>query len=214
VVFSRSIYGNVQDVPEALKLNFYQLGSKQTQPNAWRKKLMGRMRDIRRGARLNEALTNYKAYLGRSISTALPTYSARPPAVPLQIQPFGLEMPSGSLARVNGNETWSTINAATGVEAATNVAVAGANAKELRGFRPARITWFRNSTKTVRTGTSKFTLQNYRKYEGDSFSMPFGQKTGTDREFDVADKLKTALKAIPGFVVNRVSISPEMIRSR
>lgn len=174
---------------------------------------MARYRDIRRGARLNQALTNYQAYLARPISSTLPTYKPRAASVELQIKPFGIELPSGALARVTGNATWETIHTVSGVSAATSVAAAGASSREIRGFQPARVTWFRFATKSVEPATSKYTSQAYRKYKGDRFSMPFGQNLGTDREFDVADKIRTALKGATGFAVNRVSFTPERIRN-
>lgn len=174
---------------------------------------MGRFRDVRRGARLNEALTNYQAYLARSVSTALPNYKAKANPIALQITPFGFDLPTGSFARVNGNEGWATVNGMAGVTNATTVAPAGANANQIRGFRPARVTWFRSTTKSVTNEQSRYTLQTYRKYTGDRFSMPFGQRADTDREFEVADKIKTALKSDPAYVISRVSITPEMMRS-
>lgn len=173
---------------------------------------MSRFSDIRRGARLNEALTNYQAYLARPVSTALPTYKARPAVIPLEITPFGFALPASTFARVNGNASWLTINAVPEVAAATEVKAASSNAGELSGFTPARVVWFRNATKTVSTETSKFTGQRYRKYEGERLSMPFGQKNGTDREFVVGQSIKSALKSITTFAVNSVSITPERNR--
>lgn len=171
-----------------------------------------RFSDIKRAARLSEALTGYKAYLDRPVSTTLPTYKARPNPVALQISPFGFALPTGSFARVNGNPSWTTINAVAGIAGATSVAVATTNAGEINGFTPARVIWFRNATKTVTQGDSKFTNQPYRKYEGERLSMPFGQLNAADREFGVGNSIKTALKAVTGFAVNRVSITPERNR--
>ena len=168
-----------------------------------------RFSDIKRAAKLQAALTGYLEYLSTPPSTTLPTYKARPEQKALMLSPFGLTLPgTGAKALVYAGVPSAT-RLQTVVAGPADIADAGNTAKKVLNFHPARVITFEDATKTVSLGTSKFTKQSYRKYGGERFAMPFGMKTAGDLEIDVADLLRTALKARAGLEVNRVSFTPE-----
>lgn len=172
-----------------------------------------RFSDIKRAAKLSSALTAYQAYLAKPPSTTLGTYTPRENPVYLQVTPFGLTLPTGTFALVSGNQKGFT-RLGTAITSLGEVVAATSNAKPIVAFSPARVITFENATKTATTATSKFTSQAYRKYAGDQFSCPFGQKAAGDKEIDVGNEIKSALKARTGLEVNRISLTPERQRAR
>lgn len=172
-----------------------------------------RFSDIKRAGRLSQALTAYSEYLARPPVTTLPDYKPRPANFAIRITPFGLTLPTGEFASVNGNQEGfdrlSPIITGLG-----QVAAAQNGDKQVVGFIPARLITFENATKTATTERSKFTNQQYRKYAGDRFACPFGAANPTDKEIEVAKEVRSAAKARTGLEVNRVSFTPERQKLR
>lgn len=101
------------------------------------------------------------------------------------------------------------INASTVAEVSSSL---GANSVvNIPKFSPARIVWFRNTTRSVTTPLSKFTNQEYLKYSGDSFSCPFGATADTDDMIDSFLDVKTRILAVNGYAVSRVSLTREKV---
>lgn len=172
-----------------------------------------RFSDLRRGAKLAAAFTAYQAYLAKPPSTTLPAYKARPDQVALKVTPFGIKMGTNEGALVYGGEP-SVAGIRTVITTYASCADSDANSIKLAGFRAARVRVFQNTAKPAPTSeTSKFTGQLYRKYEGDSFALPFGAKAAADLEIDTGRALIAGLKARTAFKINRVSVSPERQKS-
>lgn len=172
-----------------------------------------RFSDLRRGAKLAAAFTAYQAYLAKPPSTTLPTYKARPDQVALKVTPFGIKMETSKGALVYGGEP-SVSGIQTELAKYASCEAADANAIKIAGFRAARVRVFQNTSKPAPTSeTSKFTGQLYRKYDGESFALPFGAKASTNLEIDTGREIIAGFKARPSFKINRVSVSPERQKS-
>ena len=172
-----------------------------------------RYSDIKRAAKLSAALTAYQAYLAKPPSPTLGAYTPRPNPKALMVTPFGLTLPTDTLALVSANEpSFTRLGSVIGTKG--GVAEATEKASLIVGFSPARVVTFENATKSATSATSKITNQAYRKYAGDRFSCPFGQKATGDKEIDVGNQIKSALRARPSLEVNRVSLTPERQRAR
>lgn len=169
-----------------------------------------RYSDIRRGGRLNAALTAYTNYL-QTAATRVPgvgTGTARPPQVDLAIVPFNADVATGDfwLARVS-EPARALMGSAVATRAqATSTTVA---ANRIPGYKPAKIVMFAGSgTSTV--ATSAITGQRYLRYAGQTYSHPFGRATGTDREQEEYNAIRAALEG-PN---RRFSLQSETIGAR
>jgi hypothetical protein len=86
-----------------------------------------------------------------------------------------------------------------------------AGATPLGKFRPARVAAFRG-TGAATYVQSKITKLYYLKYEGDSFSAPFGATSATEEEAVGAAAVRTAIISAFGAAdIKRVSFSPEKV---
>ncbi|MEM6353589.1 MAG: hypothetical protein AAF766_22795 [Cyanobacteria bacterium P01_D01_bin.14] len=176
---------------------------------------MARYSDIRRAAQLNQALQNYINYLGTPRTPNVGGGTPRGPQQQLFIQPFGQDLPLNSRVQVQAStDSYAALSqyivAGNGAEADTAI---GANSVvNLPKFRPARVVWFRNPTRTVQTATSGVTGQRYLKYNGDRDSCPFGRAAADDDQMDVFNAIKAdILTTNTNLEVNRVSITREKI---
>lgn len=174
-----------------------------------------RYSDILRGAQLAKDLENYTTYLTTPRDRNVGTGGDRAPQRQLFLTPFGQDIETDELVQVQGSQAGYTalstyIVAGNGAEVATAL---GANTvATVPNFRPARIVWFRNATKTKTVVRSKVTNRQYLKYAGDRDSCPFGRATATDDQIDVFNSIKADILANNNTLeVNRVSLTREKI---
>lgn len=175
-----------------------------------------RFSDIRRSAKLAQQLQGYISYLSapRSFTTA---YKARGDRTKASIIPFGGLEPATTRALVSfETKTGNTqlVADVTAAPAALITVPAATGAKQIVGFRPARVTRVTAATKTVTETPSKYTNVSYRKYNTDRASIPFGAENETDEYLTVIQTLKAALVPNPSPAICWISFSPEMLRFR
>lgn len=181
---------------------------------------MGRYSDIRRAAQLNQALTNYTSYLTTPRTPNVNSRGALAAQKTIGVIPFDLDItddyiavrsPESGVARLQ-----TVIDGVSGLKVFDTNELTGLTAASITGFKPARVTTFENTTRSVAVSTSDVTNQQYLKYNGDRFSCAFGRQTsaGTGKMIDLFDTLKAALKARSNLEVNRVSLVPERYRFR
>ncbi|MEO0538387.1 MAG: hypothetical protein AAF215_31555 [Cyanobacteria bacterium P01_A01_bin.123] len=172
---------------------------------------------IRQGAYYNQGLTNYINYLQTSATRPRRIGQQGPRNLTLQvyITPFGFDIATDELVPVKANpDSYTALStyingAGTGAQVGDTL---GANTVVTeRGFRAARVVWFRNATRAVNVTTSDITGLQYLNYTGDRDSCPFGRNTATDDQIDAFNAVKAAvLQATAGAnSVNRVSLSRE-----
>jgi hypothetical protein len=175
-----------------------------------------RYSQIKRGAEYDLALDNYVTYI-RDAATR-PTKrlqggqrGARRETLEAAVLPFGMELAAGTYAqtRISQSAFAGIGGALTGRVFTQGSQLAGAT--PLGKFRPARVSSFRG-TGAANYVQSKVTKLYYLKYEGDSFSAPFGALTNTEEEAVGAAAVRTAIRGIFGAAdIQRVSFSPEKI---
>ena len=109
----------------------------------------------------------------------------------LAIEPFTIDVTASDKYLAFAGETARTrFTAAVGAAA---VEVGGAvTARRVAGWKPARITMF-VGTGSSAPATSAITGLRYLKYNGNSFSHPFGKKAATDTEYDTFLEIRAAL---------------------
>lgn len=175
-----------------------------------------RYSQIKRGAEYDTALNNYVQYL-RDAETR-PTKrlqggsrGARRETIPAALLPFGMDTGAGAYIAVRAGQ-----NSVTGLGSAlTNrLFTQGANlanATRVVGFKPARVSAFQGNGAAAYV-PSKITRLYYLKYEGDSFSAPFGALTATEEEQAGARLVRTAvISAFGASDIKRISFSPEKV---
>jgi hypothetical protein len=169
---------------------------------------------ILQGAQLNTALTAYIAHLQQPRTRNVGTRGARPDSKFVYVTPFGLDLPTGQVARVNNATEGYTalagrVNAAgTGGEVVDTLG--SLNVATIGRFNPARVVWFRNATRATTVVRSDVTNLQYLKYAGDRSSCAFGRKTATDNEYDVFGQIKSGIRtATPTLEINRITLTRE-----
>jgi hypothetical protein len=178
---------------------------------------MTRYSDIKRAARLKTGLDNYITYLQTAGTrpSRIGTQGARNLNVTLYIQPFTVtvaadEYVSGRCTTESDTKLRTVVNGANDA-AVTNTL--GANTLiQLPKFRPARVLYFENSTRSVAVETSDVTGLQYLKYAGERFSIPFGAQAATSDQTDAFLAAKAAILAANGAAaIKRVSLSREYV---
>ena len=178
---------------------------------------MGRFSDIKRGGELKTKLDRYTQYLQNPPARRLNSQGDRAPSQQVYITPFSFDILGTETVAVNANRDGFTQLATAingGARSEVLAAIGSKTPKDVGRFRPARVSVFQNPTKTKTTPNSKFTGQPYLKYAGDSYSCPFGRKTVGDDIQDAYAIVRTALRARPNLLVNRVSLQVERVFSR
>jgi hypothetical protein len=178
-----------------------------------------RYSDILQSARLRPALDRYVDYLQGTVTrpSRINTQGDRQATNPVYVYPFGLDLATGQVitayySTARDNALVAIINAVTGINVDTTL---GASTPvERRGFKAARVVWFRNATKTKTVGTSTVTGLQYLRYAGTRLSCPFGRDDASSPAdmFDGFNAVKTSLKAQPNLAVNRVSLVKESFK--
>ena len=174
-----------------------------------------RYSDIRRGAQLNEDLNNYINYLSTPRTPNVGGGTPRGAQRQLFLTPFGQDIETDQVVQVQANaDSYTALSAyiVSGNGAAVDTAVGTKTIANLKGFRPARVVWFRNATRSVTVARSEVTNRQYLKYAGDRASCPFGRATATDDQMDVFNAIKAdILTNNASLEVNRVSLTREKI---
>jgi hypothetical protein len=172
---------------------------------------------IRQAQQLAESLRNLRLYEDTPRQPRVNSRGARDPSKNTYVVPYGLDLETDEVARVRNSVQGYTALATRINQAGTQGAITDAlGTKTVRvvgGYRPARLVWFRNATRSVQEKTSDVTKDKYLKYNGDRSSCAFGRNVATDNLYDAFNNIKTAvLQANPTLEVNRVSLTPEVIR--
>lgn len=166
-----------------------------------------RFSDIRRAKKLADQLAGYVTYLSTPRTYTTP-YKARLKRIPMQLLPFGGGVETGKKVATSYEDKPENATLVTEIKDVADLEVRSPAAVNVVGFRPARVTRVTSSTKTVTEKKSKFTNVDYRKYNADRGSVPFGAKTAGDEYFAVTELLKPALQ-VPTLAICWVSFSPE-----
>lgn len=175
---------------------------------------MARYSDIRRGGELKYALDNWVKHMTdyENRESNIGQGKERGTQKTLFVVPFMKDLTLDQVVEVGATADQFAvlkefIDAADGAEVLD--AVGSKTPVTIKGFRPARVTWFRNATKTKTVATSKITKLKYLKYAGTRYASPFGRKSDTSDQLDAYNSIRTGLKAKEGFAVSRVSLVRE-----
>lgn len=180
---------------------------------------MTRYSDIKRGARLNNQLTNYIQYLSTPRTPNPNSRGARPDQNRVYVVPYGVDLGTSEVVGVNTpaagyNRLAANVINTTDTQAEVADALGSKTAVGVSGFSPAKLVTFENATRSVTVATSDITQNKYLKYSGTRFACAFGRKTATDDIFDAFAKLKEVCLARTNLEVNRVSLTLERVRGR
>ncbi|MEM9448378.1 MAG: hypothetical protein AAGA75_07575 [Cyanobacteria bacterium P01_E01_bin.6] len=173
-----------------------------------------RFSDIRQAPRLQAAQTQYLAYQGTYRPPNINSRGARNANLSVYVHPFGLPYTAGEVytSKMNGDHYPILSPLVTAqADAAVTDTLGTDTLISSRGFRAARVVWFRNETRVVETPTSNITGQEYLKYNGTRLSIPFGAAGTGDIMLDAFNGIKAAALATAGFEVSRVSLQREFI---
>lgn len=172
---------------------------------------------IKEGQKLAAAWTAYKNYWDTAATrpSGIGTGQARILDAVVYIQPYTTNVGVSEVVSAKAyNEGYTNlvtyINSATQAQVTSTI---GANTLiNIPKFKPARVVWQRAATRSVSTPPSKFTGQEYLKYNNiERFSCPFGASSDADDLMEGFLEIKAALLAVTGFQVNRVSLSREYV---
>lgn len=174
-----------------------------------------RYSQIKRGGEYKAALDKYVDYL-QNMDTR-PTKrvqggarGARRKLEIRHVKPFGIETQADEFYQVRCSaESLTDLGAAVGTRLTTapNTATIETNKK----FRPARFSAFKGSGAATYV-QSKVTGLYYLKYEGDSYSLPFGAISDTEEEAAGSKIVKAAvLTAFGAADIKRISFTPERV---
>ncbi|NDJ16783.1 hypothetical protein [Myxacorys almedinensis] len=175
-----------------------------------------RFSQIKRGAEYNKGLDNYVQYLRDSETRPTKRLQGgvrgtRRVLLIRAVTPFGMTLSAGEVYQVRASQDSITgIGSAVGTtRLITPAPTADLNIN--KKFKPARVSAFRGSG-TASYVQSKVTKLFYLKYEGDSFSLPFGALNETEEEADGARAVRVAVLSVFGSAdIKRVSFSPERV---
>ena len=180
-----------------------------------------RYSDVRRGAELNKALTNYAAYL-QNASTR-PSKRLQGGTVErtiakqnVAVRPFSLDNDTAKpKVLVKATEQGLSTTGGLAAKLSTRIDVTlGTDFRIEGGFTPAKVSYFKPTSNTRTYVASKITKLYYIKYAGSTFSIPFGALTDAE-EFETAKALVKAdvLELDPTLNYRRVSITNERVRA-
>lgn len=178
--------------------------------------MASRYSNIRQAAQLAESLRNLRLYEDTPRVRRVNSRGPRDPSKNLYIVPFGRDLGTDEVVRVRnsiqGYTALSPLINQAGLQGETTDARGTKTPVVVAGYRPSRIVWFRNTTRSVIAKISDVTKDSYLKYNGDRDTCAFGRGAATDNEYDSFDEIKTVILSNASFVVNRVSLTPERIR--
>lgn len=176
-----------------------------------------RYSDIKRAAKLQQALTGYINHLQTAGSrpSKIGTKGARDLSQTVYIEPFtvGIEVDEVVQARCNPT-AFTNLSAAINASTIAKVsATLGSKAVvSFPKFSPARVVLFRNATRNVEVKPSEVTGLQYLKYTGNRFSCPFGATAAIDDQMDAFLDVKARLLAAnAAAATKRVSLIREKV---
>lgn len=180
-----------------------------------------RYSDVRRGAELNKALTNYASYIQNAATRPSKrlqggTVERRIAKQDVAVRPFSMDN-DATKPKVLVKATEQGIGTGGGLATALSTRLdvtLGTDYRIEGGFTPAKVSYFKPSSNTRSYVQSKVTKLYYIKYTGTTYSAPFGAGSDTE-EFETAKALVKAdvLALDPGLDYRRVSISPERVKA-
>lgn len=180
-----------------------------------------RYSDVRRGAELNKALTNYATYIQNAATR--PSKRLQGGTVgrtivkkDVAVRPFSMDN-DATKPKVLTKATEQGISTAGGLQTALSTRIdldPGTDFRLEGGFTPAKVSYFKPTSNARTYVQSKVTKLYYIKYEGNTYSAPFGAATDAE-EFETAKALvKDDVMALdPGLNYRRISISGERVRT-
>lgn len=176
---------------------------------------------VRRGALYKEALDNYVQHL-QTMGTRQPKLNSRGALGDRKqvfLTPFDKDLDTDEIVETRmAADHWTVLGPfindpstnAELLESRGSKTVVSAN-----GFSPARLTYFRNSTRSVTVKKSEVTKMDYLSYNGDRYSAPFGRKAAGDDEADCAAAIRAQINTDnASFQIRRISFTPERWRAR
>lgn len=175
-----------------------------------------RFSQIKKGAEYDSALTNYVDYIRNAATRPTKrlqggTRGARRQTVPAALLPFGMALPADTFVLVRISQPSVT---GLGSALTNRIFTQGtqlANADRMAGFRPARVQAFQGNGNATYV-QSKITKLWYLKYEGDSFTAPFGALTGNEEFETGASAVRNAIVTAFGAAdIKRISFTPEKV---
>jgi hypothetical protein len=172
---------------------------------------------IRQARQLQEALTNYTTYLNTPRQPRVNSRGAQGARINAYVTPFGYDLPPTQVVRVRNNSDDYTVLAprvnTSGSGAKVNNTLGSNTVVTRGGFSPARVVWFRNTTRSVSVKISDVTRTEYLKYAGERSSCAFGRAAADDNMHDAFGAVQAAILAAPPVqAINRVTLTPEKIR--
>lgn len=176
---------------------------------------MSRSRDsrIKQAPRLAEAFQRLQTYEATPRERNVGSQGPRPPRSDVFVTPYGLDLDTGERARATvANDDLPILSPlinGAGTQAQVDPTLGSNTLVPLQGFRAAKIKWFRNTTVSSFPETSKRTGLRYLKYNGDTYTCPFGRGVATDNMYDAFNALRTVIAAQSGFEMSRISLIRE-----
>jgi hypothetical protein len=172
---------------------------------------------IKQGSKMAAAWESYKNYYDTPRPSRLGTLGARDLDAICYIEPFTVDIAVDSYVMARAyNSGYATLSAH--IQASTV-----ADVQNTRGtrtlynvpkFTPARVIWQRANVRSVSTPPSRFTGQEYLKYNNlERYSCPFGATADTDDLMDSFLDIKARILGAPSaqYEVSRVSLQRERI---
>jgi hypothetical protein len=166
---------------------------------------------ILQSARYYSAIDNYIKYItdASKKGARIGSGTARPASRILYVNPFGLDLGSGSLAKVSGAlSTWNTRKTALTGFTLEDLPADTVGLK-LDGFRSARVVIVTGLSANGSVKTSAVTGMKYKSYGGSSSSLPFGKKPGYLDQTSAFNEIKADIGDLGASA--RISFTPESV---
>ncbi len=176
---------------------------------------------VRRGAQYNEALNNYITHL-QTMGTRQPKLNSRGALGTRKqvfLTPFDKDLATDEVIEARMAADHWTVMAPFINHTSTNAelleTLGSKTVVSSVGFTPAKVIYFRNTTRSVTVAKSDVTKMDYLKYAGDRYTAPFGRKAATDDEADCAAAIRAKINADnASFAIRRISFTPERWAAR
>lgn len=171
---------------------------------------------IKQGAEYKKGLDAYTDYLKNADTRPTKrlqggTRGARRELLRRAVIPFGMSVTAGQVYQVSASKKSSD---AIGSAVSANRLIEPGNSADIvvnRKFKPARVSAFKGNG-AANYVRSKVTQLFYLKYEGDSYSLPFGAINETEEEATGAKVVKAAIIGVFGAAdIQHISFSPERV---
>jgi hypothetical protein len=163
---------------------------------------MARYSRINQGAKLEAARLAKQAYENAAATRPSRIGQGTPLELDARVYilPFTVKVEADEVVSAKAyNDGYTTLSALINQSTVAEVSNSlGANTVvNIPKFRPARVVWFRNATRSATPGTS--------------FSCPFGASVDANDMIDSFLDVKSRILATTGFAVSRVSLTREQV---